>query len=125
MGGIPSTVAFLSDLQNLFNAGFEIIHIGAGRQEKESEAGTSLPFPSWQERLSRACPEVHFIRVDDVEEGIREYLENNPADLLLVFPKKHDFFEFHRSQARKIALHSSVPVMSIRQQGSNSNLLFS
>jgi hypothetical protein len=31
----------------------------------------------------------------------------------MVFPKKHGFFEFHTSQAKKIALHSPVPVMSI------------
>lgn len=48
-----------------------------------------------------------------VEEGISEYLSNHPADLLLVFPKKHNFLEFHKSHAKKIALHSSIPVMSM------------
>ena len=33
--------------------------------------------------------------------------------VLLVFPKKHSFFEFHRSHAKKLALNGTVPIMSI------------
>jgi hypothetical protein len=44
---------------------------------------------------------------------VLDYVEDHQADLVLVFPKKHGLLEFHISQARKIALESLVPVMSV------------
>jgi nucleotide-binding universal stress UspA family protein len=73
--------------------------------------------PSYLQELTEifdASFEVaHFEYSGKVERSLGKYLVNHPADLLMVFPKKHNFFEFHKSHARKIALTSQVPVMSI------------
>jgi hypothetical protein len=90
-----------------------VINITTSRQDYQDEAEAAFEFDSWKIRLQEFYPEVHFVRMNKVEEGISEYLANHPADLLLVFPKKHNVFEFHKSHAKKIAFTSSIPVMSI------------
>lgn len=111
--GVPVSVSFLKEFRHIFGAGFEVINIATGRQDHQEEAEAAFVFNSWKDRLLEIYPEVHFLRMNKVEDGISEYLSNHPADLLLVFPKKHNVFEFHKSHAKKIAFNSSIPVMSI------------
>jgi nucleotide-binding universal stress UspA family protein len=112
-GGIPVSLSFLKEFQNIFGSSFEVINIATRRQEWQGEAEAAFVFNSWKDRLKELYPEIHFVRMNKVEEGISTYLDKHPADLLLVFPKKHNLFDFHRSHAKKIASHSPVPVMSI------------
>jgi hypothetical protein len=111
--GVPVTFNFLKEFRDVFGCGFEVINITTSRQDYQDEAEAAFEFDSWKTRLQEFYPEVHFVRMNKVEEGISEYLTSHPADLLLVFPKKHNVFEFHKSHAKKIAFSSSVPVMSI------------
>ena len=113
VGGIPVSISFLKDFREIFNASFDVINISSARRDAKNEAEAAFEFNSWKDRLREICPEVHFVPMKKVEEGISEYLGSHPADLLLVFPKKHGFLEFHTSQAKKIVFHSQVPVMSI------------
>ena len=110
-GGIPVSLNFLKDLKELFHASFEVININTGKQLGEEQ--TIFAFGSWKDRFKELFPDIRFIDMDSVGEGIRTYLEDHDAGLVMVFPKQHGFFEFHKSQAKKIALNSPVPVMSI------------
>ena len=55
------------------------------------------------------------IQDNDVPEAIKVYLQLNKPDVLIINPKKHDLFEkiFHKSVTKKLAFHSSIPVLSI------------
>jgi len=110
-GGLPVKASFLKDLQEIFQARFEVININT--KKELAEVATVFESDTWKECIRNVLPEIHFVVNNKVEEGIGQYLAEHPADLLLVFPKKHSFLEFHRSQAKKIALHGKVPVMSI------------
>ncbi len=111
--GVPAGVSFLKEFQDIFGSGFEVINITTERQDRQNEAEAAFEFNSWKERLQEIYPDVHFVRMNKIEEGISDYLVSHPADLLLVFPKKHSFLEFHKSHAKKISLNSTIPVMSI------------
>jgi len=111
--GVPVSVSFLRHFQEIFGASFDLINITTGHQDHQQEAEAAFTFSSWKDRLQELYPEIHFVRSDKVEEGISDYLSQHPADLILVFPKKHNLLEFHKSHAKKIAHHSLVPIMSI------------
>jgi nucleotide-binding universal stress UspA family protein len=111
--GMPVPPSFLKELRDSFGSSFEVINICTATQDHQNEAEAAFEFNSWKARLHEIYPEVHFLRTKKVEKGIDEYLQSHPADLLLVFPKKHGLLEFHSSHSKKIALHSRVPVMSI------------
>jgi len=113
-GGLPIKPAFLNELSETFNAGFDLVNINTSRQAVNERALFS--YETWKSQFHELFPEVNFIETGKVQDGIAQYLEHNDADLLLVFPKDHGFFEFHVSQAKKIALHSRIPVMSIHER---------
>lgn len=111
--GIGVKPAFLQQLKDLFGSSFDVLNVSTHSEENRGRA--VFEFESWKSRLQELYPELHFIRTDKVSEGIHEYLEGHPADWLMVFPKNHAFYELHSSEARKIVLHSAIPVISIHE----------
>jgi nucleotide-binding universal stress UspA family protein len=108
--GLP-VKPYLQVLKQVFDAGFEVININTSDQQLT--AGKIMQIEAWKQCVREIIPEVNFVSNENVEDGIGAYLADHPADILLVFPKKHNFFEFHKSHSKKIAFNSKVPVMSI------------
>lgn len=112
--GIPQSLPLLRDLRMFFDTQFDVITV-------ETPGVQHAPHPicvsdSWRAKLRDLHPELHFITKSNVEEGLQEYLTRQPADMVVVFPKKHGFFEFHTSQSRKFAKHSPIPVLSLHEE---------
>lgn len=57
----------------------------------------------------------HFENSNDKAEAIENYLNTHQIDLLAVVPRKNNFFDaiFHRSVTRKLALHTTVPLLAM------------
>jgi nucleotide-binding universal stress UspA family protein len=112
--GFPAPLSFLQELARVFNARFEVITVVTNTEQREGQA--VFQFDSWKQQLQELYPELHFIHTgQNVEEGIRRYLGEHEADWLMVFPKKHIWYEFHRSNAGKIARDCPVPVISLHE----------
>jgi nucleotide-binding universal stress UspA family protein len=109
--GMPNSLPLLNDLRAYFGSRFDIVTV---ETERVPGDGAS-PFASggWKEAFKDLHPAIHCIHKPKVEAGILEYLAGNEADLVIVFPKKHGFLDFHTSQSRKLAEHSPVPVLSL------------
>jgi nucleotide-binding universal stress UspA family protein len=111
--GIGVAPSFLRELRDLFDASFDVINVSTKNEEGQGQA--IFEFDCWNRRLQAIYPELHFVHSAKISEGIVQYLEHHPADWLMVFPKKHSVPVLHSSQAKKIVLHSPVPVMSIHE----------
>lgn len=109
--GMPIPVAYLRQLRDLFKAHFDILHVAT-----KGEEAAILAISEWEEALQQPYPELHFVKADNVDEGIRDYLRHHTADWLVVFPKKSGFFHLHKSLSQNIILHCPVPVMSVHEK---------
>jgi len=110
--GLSSIIPFLKELHDALSTRFEIVHIVA---DGESFQETQREYEGWRKELEALQPGLQLIRQSNVEEGINDYLEHHAADWLLVLPKKHSLFEFHKSRAKDILLHCPVPVLSVHE----------
>ena len=110
-GGMPVKPTFLKELRDLFQTRFEVVNINTSKQARSTAA--VMDSEAWKSCLEESFPEVHVVETDNVELGIGQYLFEHGADMLIVFPKKHNFFAFHKSHAKRLALNGSVPIMSI------------
>ncbi|HTR29577.1 MAG TPA: universal stress protein [Puia sp.] len=111
--GMAGATGLLTELKDLLGARFDLINITTPAEEGQGEL--ALMDEAWRVRMRRVYPELHFVHTEKVDKGIDGYLKDHPADWLIVFPKKHPFYELHSSQAKKIVLHSQIPVMSIHE----------
>jgi nucleotide-binding universal stress UspA family protein len=60
---------------------------------------------------------LYFPSGDNLAEEVNEFVDRNNVDMLTVMPHNHSFFSglFHHSSAKKIALHTHVPILSIHE----------
>jgi nucleotide-binding universal stress UspA family protein len=67
--------------------------------------------------LRELNPQYHFIRDTRTASAVNYFATLHQLDLLIVIPKKHSLLGniFHRSHAKKIVLHSHIPVMSLHE----------
>ncbi len=58
---------------------------------------------------------VHYNVGEDVVEGINSFVDETHAGWLIMVPQHHGFLEriFHRSNTRRMAFHTHVPLLSI------------
>lgn len=63
----------------------------------------------------------YFIKNNEVENGIKEYLDNHEVDILAMVSRHHSFLDvvFDRSTTRHVALHPEVTMLSIYEQSGN------
>jgi len=111
--GIPMSLPLLKDLRQYFGSKFDIVTVETGAVLSEEQK--TFKYEGWKDQLKDLYPEIHYVRNSRVEDGIQEYLAKNETDLVMVFPKKHSFFEFHTSQSKKFTKHSTIPVMSVHE----------
>jgi nucleotide-binding universal stress UspA family protein len=109
--GLANCLPLLKELREHFGSRVDIITVET-RKVLTDEA-SCFESGGWKEQLKDLYPKVHYIRKSKVEDGILDYLDHHEADLVMVFPKKHGFFDFHISQSRRLAQSSPVPVLSL------------
>ena len=96
-------------ITNQLKASFHIVHV-AVKNEEAASPDVLL------QKLDGLHATYHTVQQDDVTEGIRQYVEGNNIDLVLVLPHKHNFYEqlFFKGHTQGILQAMSVPVMSLR-----------
>lgn len=121
--GAPKNIVLATDLLNsteiptekitaitkMLGATLHVVHVDT----KNNDAGTP---ETLLQMLAVANPSFHTVQEDDVTEGIRQYVEQNHVDLVLVFPHEHNFYErlFFKGHTQGILQAMPVPVMSMR-----------
>ncbi|RAJ10404.1 nucleotide-binding universal stress UspA family protein [Chitinophaga skermanii] len=62
-------------------------------------------------------PDYRFVENSNVVNGIIDFATSENADLILVVPRKHGFFDsiFKRSNTSRLAFKTSIPLLSLHQ----------
>ena len=81
---------------------------------------TEMPIESTElhTMLSSLNPVYHYVEKENVEDGIREFIESNQMDWLIIVPHKHYFFEglFHKSHTKAIVKILTIPLIAIHEK---------
>jgi nucleotide-binding universal stress UspA family protein len=102
----------ITEWLSLFKPNLEIINIS--KQEKDFKTDQITESISLQTRLKVFKPKFHFLTGDNIPEGLNEFLNTHPLDLLMVFPRKHGIFKlFRKKNSKSIITHSPLPILSI------------
>jgi nucleotide-binding universal stress UspA family protein len=107
----PSAVKMQGLLQ-LFRPQVDVVHVSEADLLPNSGATEKQVL----EHALQAYPHrFYMIRHNDVEHALNEFVAQNPVDCIMMVPHKHSFFSnlFHNSHTRKLAYHSSLPVLAI------------
>lgn len=97
----------------LFDAELEVIHIEHPYEEISTEKSRSSSY--LERKLEDVKHKTTYITHSEVARGLEDYLRSNPADLLMINPKKHGIFYnlFNESVTKELAFHTNMPILSI------------
>lgn len=124
----PEVIAFASDfkdvpgqslnimkeLAHLFHARVDVLNVVKPDEAltvDKAAAGLKL-----EHQLENIAHTHHFPVNDNVEEGIKDYIEQHSPSMLAMVHRKHSFFErlFGESNTQKAAFHTHVPLLAMR-----------
>ena len=91
-----------------FGASIECIYI-----ETEGNEVKDVIVANWKLLFAEHKVEFHTIRSNDVEDAILDFIKLHRIDLLAVAKHKRGFWDslFHSSLTKKLAMHSTVPLL--------------
>lgn len=103
-------VQTISAFVQALKAQLHIVHVAT-----EDEKNTSLQY--LMDKFAGVPMSYHAVQSHEVSEGIKMYLSQSRADLLMLLPHKHNFIErvFSRGHAAEIMAGVSLPVVCINE----------
>jgi nucleotide-binding universal stress UspA family protein len=96
-----------------FGADLHILHV---LPEHHHFAHTEVLVDNYTEhKLESSAHRTFFLTEKKASEGLLDVIKSNLADLVILEPKKHNFFYnlFHESVTKEVAFKSTVPVMTL------------
>ena len=104
----------ISEIVGKLKASLAVIHVDYERYH--FTASTPMETMNLDNLLTDLKPTYSYIENKDTIEGIINYVNQNEIDLLVVFPKKHSWFEqiFEKSKTRQLIQASIKPILCLR-----------
>lgn len=99
------------ELVQQLGAQLHVVHISGKDEDNAEQLANNL-----LQKLQPLQPTYTTIYNDNVNEGLFQYLETTPTDLLMLLPHEHNFIErlFFKLHTEDIAVKSPVPVITIK-----------
>lgn len=109
---VPKQVDFISRLVQQTKAALSVVHVTRSKPDdqvmKENEARI-------HESLQEVRPEYFSIQNPEVFKAIDQFITEHRIDLLIVIPRKHEFWYslFHKSNVRQLAFLNRAPLLAL------------
>ena len=124
----PSKIAFTYDLKTIpdykqldiikilsltYRADIHVISIN--HRENKLSSAQKVNLQMIKDYFEDFEPTVHFIPEHDMKLGISRYVRKNSISMLAVLHRSRNAFKkiFHRSLTKRLALHSTIPVLAL------------
>lgn len=103
----------LKQFVNLFEAQLLVLHVS--ERLEMVDVNKTIAVNKLEIALKNTVRSFHFLEDDDLINGLKNFIEYNNADMVVTIAHKHNLIEsvFRRDHNKRIAFHSSVPLLSI------------
>lgn len=98
---------------NLFDAELEVINVDKADEEKGNQKLDTKKFID--EKLQAVKHTLTVVNNDTISDGVTNYLETHPVDVLMLNPKKHNLFYhlFNENVTKELAFNAKQPLLTI------------
>jgi len=109
VGYLKAVLDFFKPQLHIVNVNSEI-HVALNEELKEERAWLLQQFSEYN-------PEFYFITTFDFHETIEQFVQDKNIDIIINVPRNHSFYDsvFKTSATKKLAFHSSIPVLAAHE----------
>lgn len=106
--------AMLQDVLDTFKPELDILNVDS-EHFVELTQEFKIERSAMEDKLGKYNPKFSFLRAYDFLDGINSYVETKNIDVIISVPRKHSFLSqlFKTSHTKKLAYHSTVPILAI------------
>jgi len=106
---LKAVLDFFKPKLHIVNVNSEI-HVALNEELKEERAWLADQFSDYD-------PEFYFITTFDFHETIEQFVQDKNIDIVINVPRNHGFYDsvFKSSATKKLAFHSSIPVLAAHE----------
>jgi len=106
----------LIKIAQLFKSHVFILNILTKKETKPtiSEAVAGIKLEKTIEELDHS---FHYVKNDDIVEGLNEFAVSNKIDLTVMIPRKHSLFKsiFKEPTTKRMAFHTHIPLLTLHE----------
>lgn len=108
------TLRVIRDIIRINKSKLTVVHVDYERNNFTAE--TPMETLNVDSLLSEFNPDYKYIENKNVSAGIEEFANDNEIDIIVVYPKRHNWFEklFEKSLTRDIIHKASKPVLCLK-----------
>jgi nucleotide-binding universal stress UspA family protein len=109
-------VLAIKTILKMFNASLHIVNV-----DNEHYVALTDEYLTERNKMEKMFgefnPEFYFIGMNDFYDAIEQFARDRAIDLLIIIPKNHSLIDrmFSASHTKKLAFHSSVPLLAAHQ----------
>ena len=113
---LDQELSILRDFIKPYNAAIEVVHVLPEEAEDSIDAGDIRK--DLIQKMNYQKINFTLIHNDDITGALDNFMIDSKGDMLVMFTHKPGFFEklFSRSVTRKIAFHSSIPMLTFNRK---------
>lgn len=106
----------LQKIMNMFKPELQIVNVDEEHYVELTDE-YKLERSAMEDKLGMYNPEFAFLRSFDFIDGVNALVESRDIDAIITLPRRHGVFSqlFKTSHTKKLAYHSSVPIIAIPQ----------
>lgn len=110
---VPKQTAFIRDLVHDTGGQLHIVHVA--RSKPDSVSVKQQNEQLLREALQGIEPHYHELETPEVFRAIHEFVRSYELDLLIVIPRKQEFWYsiFHKSNIRQLAFLNRLPIVAL------------
>jgi len=107
----------LSDIGGHFNSKISLVNVHTDGEIGEFIASVKEMQNWYSNHLKAGKLDFVFVENYAIEDGIFEFINYNPTDMLTMITKKHSFFDkiFRKSISEELALHTAIPLLTLHE----------
>lgn len=107
------TLEVLVEMLTAFDAQLRIVHISDNDEAAFKKEEVLAPY---KKSLDKVKHSFHVFYDEDPEEGIAEFLDKNPMDLIVLLYRDHGYFErlFRPGTRKKMVFETDIPLLILK-----------
>jgi nucleotide-binding universal stress UspA family protein len=113
-----SSISQVIPLAKLFNAEIDIIHVEKQKKNRQESINAENYIVAIRKSNDYAKVKLHQIYAEEISKGLREFLNKEPFDLLVLMKQERDWLEnvFHKSLIKDFIADGKVPLYIIHKK---------
>ncbi|MEO6303357.1 MAG: universal stress protein, partial [Bacteroidia bacterium] len=107
----------LKEIVNLFKSHIYVLNVLREKKLVPTIKEAVADFIQLEDSLTDVDHSLHYIRDENIVNGINDFVSENKMDMIVMIPRKHTILKniFQEPNTKRMAFHTNVPLLALHE----------